>query len=156
MIITTSRNVHVSINCRRQEETVFLIYGLLGINCTRTKLAALYSATKSLQNSCTAKLQLFSSVLEAKQQLNSSCSGMQKRCAAFEALGSGFAAQLPTFKSCEIAAVTLQFSCSQPFCSSFVALLEVILQCCSSAARFVRARMQPPSFGLPLRMNGMH
>ena len=37
----------------------------------RTKLAALYSATKSLQNSCTAKLQLFSS-------------GLQKRCAAFE------------------------------------------------------------------------
>ena len=31
MIITTSRNVHVLINCRRQEETVFLIYGLLGI-----------------------------------------------------------------------------------------------------------------------------
>ena len=51
---------------------------------TRTKLAALYSATKSLQNSCTAKLQLFSSILEAKQQLHSSCSGMQKRCAAFE------------------------------------------------------------------------
>ena len=51
---------------------------------TRTKLAALYSATKSLQNSCTAKLQLFSSLLEAKQQLHSSCSGMQKRCAAFE------------------------------------------------------------------------
>ena len=51
---------------------------------TRSKLAALYSATKSLQNSCTAKLQLFSSLLEAKQQLHSSCSGMQKRCAAFE------------------------------------------------------------------------
>ena len=33
---------------------------------TRTKLAALYSATTSLQNSCTAKLQLFSSILEAK------------------------------------------------------------------------------------------
>ena len=65
------------------------------------------------QNSCTAKLQLFSSVLEAKQQLNSSCSGMQKRCAAFEALGSSFAAQLPTFKSCEVAAVTLQFSCAR-------------------------------------------
>ena len=32
----------------------------------RTKLAALYSATKSLQNSCTAKLQLFSGILEAK------------------------------------------------------------------------------------------
>ena len=78
-----------------------------------TKLAALYSATKSLQNSCTAKLQLFSSVLEAKQQLNSSCSGMQKRCAAFEALGSGFAVQLLTFKSCEVVAVTLQFSCAR-------------------------------------------
>ena len=50
----------------------------------RMKLAALYSATKSLQNSCTAKLQLFSSILEAKQQLHSSCSGMQKHCAAFE------------------------------------------------------------------------
>ena len=30
------------------------------------------------------------------------------------------------------------YCCSQPFCSSFVALLEVILQRCSSAARFVR------------------
>ena len=86
----------------------------------RTKLAALYSATKSLQNSCTAKLQLFSSVLEAKQQLNSSCSGMQKRCAAFEALGSGFAAQLPTFKSCEVAAVTLQFSCARSDSKTFL------------------------------------
>ena len=54
----------------------------LCLTLARTKLAALYSATKSLQNSCTAKLQLFSSILEAKQQLNSSCSGMQKRCAA--------------------------------------------------------------------------
>ena len=69
------------------------------------KLAALYSARKSLQNSCTAKLQLFYSILEAKQLLNSSCSGMQKRCAAFEALGSSFAAQLLTFKCCELAAV---------------------------------------------------
>ena len=116
---------------------------------------------------------------------------MQKRCAAFEALGSSFAAQLLTFKCCKIAAVTLQFSCtrsdkttflsthnmnhqksllpqitafiiqefsallqqrclslskgfplqretakicyccSQPFYSSFVVLLEVILQRCS-------------------------
>ena len=31
------------------------------------------------------------------------------------------------------------YCCSQPFCSSFVALLEVILQRCSSAVRFVRA-----------------
>ena len=30
------------------------------------------------------------------------------------------------------------YCCSQPFCSSFVALLEAILQRCSSAARFVR------------------
>ena len=72
------------------------------------------------QNSCTAKLQLFSSILEAKQQLNSSCSGMQKRCAAFEALGSGFAAQLPTFKSCEVAAVTLQFSCARSDSTTFL------------------------------------
>ena len=90
------------------------------LRSTRTKLAALYSATKSLQNSCTAKLQLFSSILEAKQQLNSSCSGMQKRCAAFEALGSGFAAQLPTFKSCEVAAVTLQFSCARSDSTTFL------------------------------------
>ena len=74
----------------------------------RTQLAALYSATKLLQNSCTAKLQMLSSILEAKQQLNSSCHGMQKRCAAFEALGSSFAAQLPTFKASEVAAVRLQ------------------------------------------------
>ena len=65
---------------------------------TRTKLAALYSATKSLQNSCTAKLQLFSSLLEAKQQLHSSCSGMQKRCAAFEG-------------SLKLSAAVLQRSC---------------------------------------------
>ena len=64
----------------------------------RTKLAALYSATKSLQNSCTAKLQLFSSLLEAKQQLHSSCSGMQKRCAAFEG-------------SLKLSAAVLQRSC---------------------------------------------
>ena len=87
---------------------------------SRTKLAALYSATKLLHNSCTAKLQLFSSILEAKQQLNSSCSGMQKRCAAFEALGSGFAVQLPTFKSCEVAAVTLQFSCARSDSTTFL------------------------------------
>ena len=54
----------------------------------RTKRVALYSATKSLQNSCTAKLQLFSSILEAKQQLNSSCSGMQERCAALPDKGT--------------------------------------------------------------------
>ena len=65
---------------------------------SRTKLAALYSATKSLQNSCTAKLQLFSSLLEAKQQLHSSCSGMQKRCAAFEG-------------SLKLSAAVLQRSC---------------------------------------------
>ena len=65
---------------------------------SRTKLAALYSATKSLQNSCTAKLQLFSSRLEAKQQLHSSCSGMQKRCAAFEG-------------SLKLSAAVLQRSC---------------------------------------------
>ena len=87
---------------------------------SRTKLAALYSATKLLHNSCTAKLQLFSSILEAKQQLNSSCSGMQKCCAAFEALGSSFAAQLPTFKSCEVAAVTLQFSCARSDSTTFL------------------------------------
>ena len=73
---------------------------------SRKKLAALYSALKSLQNSCIAKLQLFSSILQAKQQLNSSCSGMQKRCAASEALGSSFAAPLPTFKSRKVAAMS--------------------------------------------------
>ena len=61
----------------------------LSLTLARTKRAALYSATKSLQNSCTAKLQLFSSILEAKQQLNSSCSGMQKRCAALPVYKSG-------------------------------------------------------------------
>ena len=61
----------------------------LCLTLARTKLAALYNATKSLQNSCTAKLQLFSSILEAKQQLNSSCSGMQKRCAALAVYKSG-------------------------------------------------------------------
>ena len=93
--ICTELDNHLGINDKDLGEFFkSLRYRSIG---TRTKLAALYSATKSLQNSCTAKLQLFSSVLEAKQQLNSSCSGMQKRCAAFEALGSGFAAQLPTF-----------------------------------------------------------
>ena len=60
--------------------------------------SAVQRATKSLQNSCTAKLQLFSSVLEAKQQLNLSCSGMQKRCAAFEG-------------SLKLSAAVLQRSC---------------------------------------------
>ena len=89
---------------------------------SRTKLAALYSATKLLHNSCTAKLQLFSSILEAKQQLNSSCRGMQKRCAAFEALGSSFAAQLPTLKCCEVAAVTLQFSFGRSDSTTFLSV----------------------------------
>ena len=65
---------------------------------TSTKLAALYSATKSLQNSRTAKLQLFSSILEAKQQLYSSCSGIQKRWAAFK-------------KCLKVSAAVLQRSC---------------------------------------------
>ena len=94
----------------------------LCLTLARTKLAALYSATKSLQNSCKAKLQLFSSILEAKQQLNSSCSGMQKRCAAFEALGSCFAAQLSTLKCCEVAAVTLQFSFGRSDSATFLSV----------------------------------
>ena len=92
---------------------------------TGTKLAALYSATKSLQNSCTAKLQLFSSILEAKQQLNSSCSGMQKCCAAFEALGSCFAVQLLTLKCCEVAAVTLQFSFGRSESATFLSVTNM-------------------------------
>ena len=58
-------------------------------------------------------LKLFSSILEARQQLNSSYSGMQKCCAAFEALSSSFVVKLPTFKCYEVAAVMLQFSCGQ-------------------------------------------
>ena len=75
-------------------------FGFKGLseNVARTKLAALYSATKSLHNSCTAKLQQFSSFLEAKQQLHSSCSGLQKRCAAFEG-------------SLKLSAAVLQRSC---------------------------------------------
>ena len=38
---------------------------------------------------------------------------MQKSCAAFEAPGSSFAAQLPTFKWCKVAALMLQFSCGR-------------------------------------------
>ena len=79
-------------------------------------------ATKSLQNSCAAKLQLFSSILEAKQQVNSSCSGMQKCCAAFEALGSSFAAQLLTLKCCEVAAVMLQFSFGRSDSATFLSV----------------------------------
>ena len=41
------------------------------------------------------------------------------------------------------------YCCSQPFCSSFVALLEVILQRCSSAARFVRAACLKCTFPSP-------
>ena len=47
---------------------------------------------------------------------------MQKRCAAFEALGSSFAAQLPTFKCCEVAAVTLQFSFGQSDSTTFLSV----------------------------------
>ena len=91
----------------------------------RTKLAALYSSTKSLQNSCTAKLQLFSSLLEAKQQLHSSCSGMQKRCAAFEG-------------SLKLSAAVLQRSCwpirnKQGCCSTAEWLQEVLQKSCKSA-----------------------
>ena len=89
------------------------------------KLAALYSSTKSFQNSCTAKLQLFSSLLEAKQQLYSSCSGMQKRCAAFEG-------------SLKLSAAVLQRSCwpirnEQGCCSAAEWLQEVLQKSCKSA-----------------------
>ena len=53
---------------------------------------------------------------------------LQKRCLS---LSKGFPLQRETAKIC--------YCCSQPFYSSFVVLLEVILQRCSSAARFVRA-----------------
>ena len=53
---------------------------------------------------------------------------LQQRCLS---LSKGFPLQRETAKIC--------YCCSQPFCSSFVALLEVILQRCSSAARFLRA-----------------
>ena len=49
-----------------------------------------------------------------------------KRCLS---LSKGFPLQHETAKIC--------YCCSQPFYSSFVALLEVILQRCNSAARFV-------------------
>ena len=52
---------------------------------------------------------------------------LQQRCLS---LSKGFPLQRETAKIC--------YCCSQPFCSSFVALLEVILQHCSSAARFVQ------------------
>ena len=53
---------------------------------------------------------------------------LQKCCLS---LSKGFPLQRETAKIC--------YCCSQPFYSSFVALLEVILQRCSSATRFVRA-----------------
>ena len=52
---------------------------------------------------------------------------LQQRCLS---LSKGFPLQRETAKIC--------YCCSQPFYSSFVALLEVILQRCSNAARFVR------------------
>ena len=52
---------------------------------------------------------------------------LQQRCLS---LSKGFPLQRETAIFC--------YCCSQPFCSSFVALLEVILQRCSSAARLVR------------------
>ena len=58
---------------------------------------------------------------------------LQKRCLS---LSKGFPLQRETAKIC--------YCCSQPLYSSFEALLEVILQRCSSAARFVRG--QPPRF----------
>ena len=54
---------------------------------------------------------------------------LQQRCLW---LSKGFPLQRETTKIC--------YCCSQPFCSSFVALLGVILQRCSSASRFVRVR----------------
>ena len=58
---------------------------------------------------------------------------LQQRCLS---LSKGFPLQRETAKIC--------YCCSQPFYSSFVALLEVILQCCSSAARFVRVSTKYP------------
>ena len=83
-------------------------------------------ATKSLQNSCAAKLQLFSSILEAKQQVNSSCSGMQKCCAAFEALGSSFAAQLPTFKCFQVASCSINATISAAVDLTFLSTNNMI------------------------------
>ena len=67
-------------------------------------------ASKSLQNSCTAKLQLFSSILEAKQQFNSSCSGLQKRWCSLWSSRQQFC----------IASVTLQFSCARSDSTTFL------------------------------------
>jgi len=47
---------------------------------------------------------------------------MQKHCAAFEALGSSFAAQLPTLKCCVVAAVTLQFSFGRSDSTTFLSV----------------------------------
>ena len=47
---------------------------------------------------------------------------MQKCCAAFEALGSCFAAQLLTLKCCEVAAVTLQFSFGRSDSTTFLSV----------------------------------
>ena len=57
---------------------------------------------------------------------------LEQRCLS---LSKGFPLQRETAK--------IFYCCSQPFCSSFVALIEVILQRCGSAARFVRVIPKP-------------
>ena len=100
---------------------------ILSLSGRSTNIICLFTLPVRNLQRCTAPqnrfkiaVQLNYSCLEAKQQLNSSCSEMQKRCAAFEALGSSFAAQLPTFKCCELVAVTLQFSCARSDSSMFL------------------------------------
>ena len=72
IIIRTLYVSNINTDCVQLFDSLFHTPPRANYNNSRTKLAALYSATKSLQNSCTAKLQLFGSLLEAKQQLHSS------------------------------------------------------------------------------------
>ena len=70
---------------------------------------------------------VFSKPLAAQIVIREFSAPLQQRCLS---LSKGFPLQRETAKIC--------YCCSQPFYSSFVAFLEVILQRCSSAARFIR------------------
>ena len=74
------------------------------------KLAALYSATNELQNSCTAGIQQNYSDLKAFLQLNLSCSELQNRCVALCSACKRLGAVLQTLNCCQIATASCKIT----------------------------------------------
>ena len=83
---------NVKCYCPREWNFLRVSYMQMWHVITRTKRAALCSASKWLQNDCTADMQPKCSGLRASLQLMLSCSGLQK----------GFAAFRSTWHQCEV------------------------------------------------------